>query len=338
MEEHIHIDETTLLNYFTGSVSLFEKDIIKQWIEQSEENKKLARDIQSICLASEALNTIKLTDASASLKTVKRKIKQRKRAGLFIWLQRIAAILFIPLLLVSAYYWLREEPVEYMEFTTTPGMITSIDLPDGSKVWLNSGSKLIRPLKFTGKTREVSLTGEAYFQIAKDPDKRFIVSSGEDLKVEVLGTKFNIEAYEDENYIATTLEEGSVRLLYKTEDKKLNTLVMHPNQKVIYCKNTGEAKKKETFVSSEIAWKEGKIVLRDTPLEAVLKKLSHRFNVDFIIEREAIKKSSFTGTFDTQQLIQILEHFRIASGIQYRIIEPEPGEKTIQTKSKVVLY
>lgn len=338
MKGQIHIDETTLLNYFTGSVSLTEKEKIEKWIQQSEENKKLAQDVQYICLASETLNIIKQTDASIPLKTVKKRIKQHKKVNLFTWLQRVAAILFIPLLLASTYYWLKEEPVEYIEFTTTPGMVTSFDLPDGSKVWLNSGSKLIRPLKFTGKNREVSLIGEAYFQIAKDPDKRFIVSSGKDVKVEVLGTKFNIEAYEDDNYIATTLEEGSIRLLYKAEDKELNSLMMYPNQKVVYCKNTGKAKEKETFVSGDIAWKDGKIILRDTPLEDVLKKLNHRFNVDFTIEREEIKKSSFTGTFGTQQLVQILEHFRIASGIKYRFIEPEPGEKTIQAKSKVVLY
>jgi len=153
MKEQIHIDETTLLNYFTGSVSLSDKEKIEQWLGQSEENRKLARDVQYICLASETLNLIKQTDTSASLRTVKRRIKQHKRASLLVWFQRVAAILFIPLLLASAYYLLREEPIEYIEFSTTPGMVTSIDLPDGSKVWLNSGSKLIRPLRFTGKTR-----------------------------------------------------------------------------------------------------------------------------------------------------------------------------------------
>ena len=247
MKEQIHIDETTLLNYFTGSVSLSDKEKIEQWLGQSEENRKLARDVQYICLASETLNLIKQTDTSASLRTVKRRIKQHKRASLLVWFQRVAAILFIPLLLASAYYLLREEPIEYIEFSTTPGMVTSIDLPDGSKVWLNSGSKLIRPLRFTGKTREVNLTGEAYFQVAKDPNRKFIVSSGEELKVEVLGTKFNIEAYEEDNYIATTLEEGSIRLLYKTEDKKMNSLTMHPDQKVIYFQVTLPGKMEKSF-------------------------------------------------------------------------------------------
>lgn len=338
MKEQIHIDETTLLSYFTTPISSIEKEKIETWIRQSEKNRKLAQDVQYICLASETLSIIKQTDASISLKTVKKRIKRHKKISIFTWFQRIAAILFIPLLLASSYYWLKEEPIEYIEFTTAPGMVTSFDLPDGSKVWLNSDSKLIRPLKFTGKTREVNLIGEAYFQIAKDPKRRFVVSSGEDIKVEVLGTKFNVEAYKDDNYIATTLEEGSIRLLYKNENKKLKSLVMHPNQKVVYCKKTGTVKEKETFVLEDISWKDGKIILRNTPLEVVLEKLSHRFNVDFIIKREGIKKSSFTGTFSTQQLVQILEHFRIASGIKYRFIEPEPGDRTIQPRSKVVLY
>lgn len=113
---------------------------------------------------------------------------------------------------------------------------------------------------------------------------------------------------------------------------------MIPDQKVIYCKQTGKAEKQEAYVSSDIAWKDRKIILRNTPLEEVLKKLSHRFNVEFIIKKEALKKNSFTGTFDTQQLGQVLEHIRISSDINYRVIEPEPDEKTIQAKSKVILF
>ena len=158
------------------------------------------------------------------------------------------------------------------------------------------------------------------------------------MKIEVLGTKFNIEAYEEDNYIETTLEEGSIRLQYKASSQEFKSILMSPNQKVTYCKQTGETKNEETYVSCDIAWKDRKIILRNTPLDEVLKQLSHRFNVEFKIEREVIRKNSFTGIFDTQQLVQILEHFKIASGIKYRILEPSPGDKTIQAKSKVILY
>lgn len=338
MEDLININETTLLTYFSGSASPAEKEIIESWLEQSAENRKLARDVQYLYFAADTLSTIRQTDAPASLKIVKKKIRRNRQVSIFGWCQRIAAILFIPLLLSTTYHLFKEEPVEYIEITTNPGMITAVDLPDGTKVWLNSESTLRRPTKFAGKTREVSLSGEAYFQVAKNDKQKFIVSTENSLKIEVLGTKFNIEAYKNDPYIATTLEEGSVRLSYETPGKEINSLTMIPDQKVIYCKQTGKAEKQEAYVSSDIAWKDRKIILRNTPLEEVLKKLSHRFNVEFIIKKEALKKNSFTGTFDTQQLGQVLEHIRISSDINYRIIAPEPDEKTIQAKSKVILF
>lgn len=338
MERPININETTLLNYFSGSVTSTEKDEIKKWLSSSEKNRKLARDIENLYFATDVLAMMKQTDARASLAIVKKRITKNKRHSFFYWCQKVAAILFIPLLLSTTYYLCKDEPIEYIEYKANPGMITSVDLSDGSKVWLNSGSTLRLPSRFTGKNREVNLSGEAYFQIARDEKRRFIVSSGDNLKVEVLGTKFNIEAYEEDNYIETTLEEGSIRLQYKSPDKMFKSIVMSPNQKVIYSKQTGDTKNLETYVSSDIAWKDRKIILRNTSLEEVLKQLSHRFNVEFKIERDAIRKNSFTGIFDTQQLVQILEHLRISSDIRYRILEPLPGDQTIQAKSKIILY
>lgn len=338
MKDQTDINETLLLTYFSGSTSSAEKEVIEAWLDQSEENRKLARDIEYLFFATNVLNTIRQIDAPATLKTVKKKINRQQKHSFWAWAQRVAAILFMPLLIISAYQYLKNDAVEYIEITTNPGMITAVDLPDGSKVWLNSESTLRRPLKFAKGIREVSLSGEAYFQIAEDEHKKFVVSTDNNLKVEVLGTKFNIEAYPGDHYIATTLEEGSVRLRYETGSKKPASIIMQPNQKVIFSKSTGDIQKLETYVSGNIAWKDRKIILRNTPLEEALKKLEHRFNVEFILQNEAIKRYAFTGTFDTQQLVQILEHFKISTDIKYRIIEPGPNDVSIQAKTQVILY
>ena len=102
-------------------------------------------------------------------------------------------------------------PVTYNTLSTPRGGQYQLVLPDGSKVWLNASSSLHFPTAFTGKNREVELTGEAYFEVAKNKEKPFHVKVN-DMQVEVLGTHFNINAYEDENAIRTSLLEGSVKI------------------------------------------------------------------------------------------------------------------------------
>ncbi|MDR1937093.1 MAG: DUF4974 domain-containing protein [Tannerellaceae bacterium] len=338
MEQPIQINETILWAYFSGALTSEEKKDVERWLGQSEKNRSLARDMHYIYFAADTLHTVRQLNAPAALENVKKQIGKRRRIHAFNRLQRAAAILFIPLLFAVVYDRLKEEPVEYMDVRTNPGMMTAVDLPDGSKVWLNAESTLRRPVKFTGNTREVYVSGEAYFQVAKDSRRKFIVSAGNHLKVEVLGTEFNIEAYEDDGFIATTLVKGSISLSYVTGDNRRKSLLMQPSQKVFYYENTGNIKSRQTYIATDIAWIEGKIAFRNTPLEVVLKKLSHRFNVDFVIRNEAIKQYPFTGVFDKQQLVQILEHFRISSNIQYRIVEPLPNDKSIQQRGEVILY
>ncbi|MDR1557802.1 MAG: DUF4974 domain-containing protein [Tannerellaceae bacterium] len=339
MEQPAQINETILWGYFAETLTPAERKDVEYWLRQSETHKSLARDIHYIYSATDTLQTIRQLqlNSPAALENVKRQIRKHRRMHIFRWIQRTAAILFVPLLVSIIYNEVKEEPTEYISIHTNPGMMTNIDLPDGSKVWLNSGSVLRRPVKFTGNTREVQLSGEAYFQIAGDAKRKFIVAAGNHLKVEVLGTEFNIEAYQEDGFIATTLIRGSISLSYISSNNQRKSLIMQPNQKVFYYENTQSIKSRPTYVAADIAWIEGKISFRNTPLEIVLKKLSHRFNVDFIIQNEEIKQYPFTGTFDKQQLVQILEHFRISSNIQYRITEPSLSGN-IQKRGEVILY
>lgn len=340
MNEAMEIKETTLWAYFAGGLTPAERMDVERWLEASEENRLLAREVEYVYFAMDTLQTVRQLQvgAPAALERVKKQIRRRRRMYLFKWMERVAAILFIPLLFAVIYNEVKEDRVEYMTIRTNPGMMTSLDLPDGSKVWLNSESELRYPVKFTGKTREVSVLGEAYFQVAKDVERKFVVSAGHRLKVEVLGTEFNIEAYREDDFIATTLIKGSISLWYVTGNNESRSLRMEPNQKVFYYERSQSIKRRETYASADIAWIEGKIVFRNTPLEMVLKKLSHRFNVDFVVENEEMKQYPFTGTFDKQQLVQILEHFRISSNIRYRITEPSGDGKSIPERGEVILY
>ena len=173
MDMQKHIDEHILLRYYTDSLSADQKQEVEQWLQESEENRKLARDVQYIYMAADTLNTIKEVNSAEALEQVKKRFRKPDKTNYLVWFQKVAAILILPLLLSSIYFVTKKEPVEYIEIKTNPGMVAALNLPDGSKVWLNSGSYLKHPQKFTGDTRTVELDGEAYFSVQKDKSKIF---------------------------------------------------------------------------------------------------------------------------------------------------------------------
>lgn len=177
-----------------------------------------------------------------------------------------------------------KEPVEYIEIKTNPGMVAALDLPDGSKVWLNSGSYLKHPKHFTGDIREVELNGEAYFSVHKDKSKRFIVNTPFDLKAEVLGTEFNMEAYRESNQVTTSLISGSVRLSFRNRENKEESFIMKPDDEISYNIKTKGIKTNTSYLPTQIAWKDGLVIFRNTSFEEALKVLSKRFNTEFIVK------------------------------------------------------
>lgn len=338
MDEQNHIDEQLLLNYFVGSLSQEQIRVVDEWIQASDVNQKMARDIQYLYLACDTLDTLKKVDAAQALINIKSRIIKPNQTSYLIRCQRIAAILILPLLISTTYLVFKKEPIEYIEIRTNPGMVATVNLPDGSKVWLNSRSYLRHPHKFIGNTRNVEIEGEAYFSVNKHKSKKFIVQTPFNFNAEVLGTEFNIEAYKANRQIITTLVSGSVKLSYQSGKHKEDSLIMRPNDKVSYHIKTGQVEVNTSFVPIQTAWKDGLVIFRNTPFDEALKILSKRFNVEFIIKNDLLYENSFTGSFDSQHLDLILEHFRLSSDIQYKYIDPELGENKISEKTVVELY
>lgn len=338
MDTQKNIDEHMLLDYFSGSLSDTQKREVEEWLNQSEENRKIARDIQYIYLATDTLQTIKGINSDQALVQVKKRIIKPGKKHYFVWLQRIAAILVLPLLISTLYFALKEDPVEYIEIRTNPGMVAKVNLPDGSSVWLNSRSYLKHPQKFTGDTRKVEIDGEAYFSVHKDKTKKFIVNTPFDIKAEVLGTEFNIEAYKEKNQITTSLVSGSVKLSYLNKENNEESVIMKPNEEISYNAKNKNIEFHTSYIPTQIAWKEGLVILRNTPFEEVLKILSKRFNTDFIVKNDLLYENSFTGTFSGQHLHLILEHFRLSTDIQYKFIDPDISQNKISEKTIVELY
>jgi ferric-dicitrate binding protein FerR (iron transport regulator) len=315
----INIDIIVLSRYYSGDINPEERKQVEDWIALSDENKSLAGEVFNLFYTSDTLTVIRDMDAGSVLKKVNRRIARRKRRRTTVrWVNRITAICFIPLLAGTILYLAppAEEQTRYMEAQASYGLTTSLELPDGSKVWLNSGTYIKYPTAFSKEKREVYIDGEAYFSVAKDAEKKFVVQTY-NVSLEVTGTEFNIDAYKTTDFIKTTLVEGAVSLNYANEKGEAKRFTMKPEQQITYLPETGKISLKNAYVPKEIAWKSGRVVFRNTPFNEALWVLSKRFNVDFIVKKEALHDYSFTGSFTDQNLTRILEHFKLSSGINY---------------------
>lgn len=192
-------------------------------------------------------------------------------------------------------------------------IVQKVTLPDGTVINLNTCSRLTYPESFSGKSREVFLDGEAYFDVAHDKRRPFIVRAGE-LKIRVLGTKFNVNASTLVPQITATLIEGSIEA---ATGKK--NILMKPNQQLKYDTSSGRVSLTElTNASREIRWTQNIWVLSDTPLLDICQRLEQQFNIKIIIMNDELIGKSFTGEFYTNESLEsILKTMQISTPFNY---------------------
>ncbi|SDH03190.1 FecR family protein [Mucilaginibacter gossypii] len=185
-------------------------------------------------------------------------------------------------------------------------------LPDGSKVCLNSASSLSFPTRFTGKTREVTITGEAYFEVAKNPQMPFRVKS-DNTTVEVLGTHFNIMAYNDEAEMKTTLLEGSVKISNGTAIG-----ILKPGQQAVLNKAGKLKVLNDVDVDDEIAWKDGIFQFRDAGIDAIMRQAARWYDVKVAYEGK-IPQREFTGRISRNVKASELMSMLGYAGVKFKI-------------------
>ncbi|MEH0157705.1 FecR domain-containing protein [Limibacter armeniacum] len=185
-----------------------------------------------------------------------------------------------------------------------------LELPDGTKVWLNSESELSYTLPFVGDRRIVNLKGEAYFDVAPNKVNPFIVSV-EKQDVEVLGTEFNISAYKGDESIVTTLVEGKVKVSHQENGQVKAQEFLLPNEQSIYTKATGKIHTQKVDVYPYVAWKDGQFVFKSETLESFLSKAARWYDVEVIFTDEHIKDLKFTGDLprdiDMSGILEVLK-------------------------------
>lgn len=343
-----------LIQYLSSNVSDEEIKLIEDWILEKHSNKEHFDKIKELYLLGQITQTPSGFDKQKSLERIKRKyyqdkyieIKEKSKGLTYRKLIYAIAATFLITLGIGAVLqtlFINSEKGRfqsaYNEVVAPMGSRTSLTLPDGTKVWLNAGSRIRYAMEFLTNDREITLSGEAFFEVSKIKGKRFVVHTGE-LDIKVWGTKFNVKAYPEEKFIQTTLVEGSVSIakINNNKPEKQETFLV-PNQTAIFYRDKqarvesrNEPKvneigiieplevKKEVNTVLYTSWKDEKWVIEGQTLGSLAKELERRYDVEINFEGEALKNYKFNGIFANETLEQILEIVKISAPIDYEVV------------------
>jgi ferric-dicitrate binding protein FerR (iron transport regulator) len=214
------------------------------------------------------------------------------------------------------------ETLVYKQIVVPQGKTATLTLADGSKVWLNAGSRLKYPLKFGKNNRNIYLDGEGFFEVVSKPDKPFRVYSHQIL-TQVLGTSFNVNAYGPDSTIRVTVQTGKVSV--QTDDRATgegspSKVLLVANQQAFYNARTKQISRDSIFYPSDYtAWRDGKLVFRATPMDEVLKVLSRKYNIKIGVREQAILQCKVYGEFGNLPLQSMLQLLCMTTETTYQI-------------------
>ncbi len=210
---------------------------------------------------------------------------------------------------------LKDIPSEQIQtIYTEKGVKSTIILPDKSIVQLNSDTKISFPTKFIGSTREVNLSGEAYFKVTSDSIKPMIVTTNKGFMVKVLGTEFNIKSYDNDNQAQTTLYKGAIDLITAS-----STTSVKPNQQILINSQNKVKLINPSAVEDTKAWTEGKLIFDETPISEVIKMLERWHGVQFNVKENKILDYKITANFNSESIYQIMYIIKNCTLVDYTI-------------------
>lgn len=349
-----------IIQYLSGKLSDVEAQRLISWLRENDEHKLLFDNITDIWHSTSTLskkpefpNELAWKDILERIQTANPQHNEPKKMLRFIKQYYKVAATVLVLLGIGYYLMYLKISGEFtgygnqvIEFNAPLGSRSHVSLPDGSKVWLNSGSQLKISGQYGVTTRNVDLDGEAYFVIAKNKHIPFIVHTS-DVNITAVGTAFNVKAYQDEPIIETTLEEGSVRIeAVSSGNHAANQILLKPKEKAVFRKKSSgndnqdsaikgdkvniEPEEKEIINSglsviplpdtkTATSWKEQRWIFRHESLGELARKLERKYDVKIVFEDDSLKEYAFNGTIEDESIEQVFTAIRMAAPIDFKI-------------------
>ena len=317
------MDETKLLSYLKGELGDEEALQVESWCDAAPENRKILEQLYYTVFLGERAAAMDSVNVDAYLTQLKDKIKQKEKTTRYSpsikWKNYaipLAAFLTGIVFAVGFSFLVLNKTSNFI-VATTSGQRAQFVLPDGSRVWLNSSTQLAYKTSLWSRERQVDLTGEAYFEVARNEHSPFIVNS-KNVKVQVLGTKFDVRARAAEDRVVTTLLKGSVRVDLPGDNRDY---VLKPEQILDVNTETLHAKLSHSSSAKDVLlWMDGKLKFKQATFEEITSCLEKHFDVHFIFSDEVLKKERFTCEFLTDNdITDILDVLSLTKHFQYKM-------------------
>lgn len=222
---------------------------------------------------------------------------------------------------------INDEQIELLIKTTVAGQKNTIKLSDGTTIILNSESVLKIPREFKGTKREVELVGEAYFNVATNPEKPFIVKSGK-VSTQVYGTIFNVKAFPEDEEIKVSLLEGVIKV--EIDEGQKPVFDVAPDQQLVFNKKNLETKLEDFAENSVVGWKDNILIFKNETLRSVLKTISRAYGVEVSIKNDEESLKKITAEFKNTPLKNVAELLKFTTGLQYDIKTDKEEIKRIE--------
>lgn len=300
------------MQFVAGKATDKERDAILNWIEESDSNREEFIIIKNKYVHNQLIN-------------FDSKEKRRLLVRAFI---KYAAIVILMIAITGAGFFMynsypkplvHEQTMASFKYVVNTGVKGVVELPDGSKVWLNSSSYIICPQRFSDNVREIELEGEGYFEVVHDKDWPMLVKTSKDYTVKVTGTSFNLSSYSNDDKLVVTLISGEVSLI-NNKKKKEAEIKMTPKQELIILSEKPKLLENANVVKST-AWKDGLLLFDNTPMQEVIKKMERWYGVTIVVKDPKIYDYRFTAKFKSESVSQVLEILKLSSDIKFNIEE-----------------
>lgn len=315
-----------LLKYLKGELSQQDASEVESWASETSENENTLVSLAKVFNLGQLARQYSQKEVEAAWRKtcVKAGVEpsyaqRRKRRSSWIFRGMAAAIVL--LLVANMVLLFNTKPQvnadKAIVLTSQQGKFVKYTLPDSTIVTLNHNSSLEFPLAFNGDERRVKLNGEGYFDVAKDPQKPFIVETGKEINIRVLGTEFNLQSFSSDDVVQVSLISGSVEV--SREGVEEFKYVMHPSERFT-CNVTDWEMKVETMQGvTGTEWMSNKLIFSDTTLKEVARQISNHFGVTVTIDDAALNSIRFSGSFDNRELGTVLSYMEQTCGIKTMI-------------------
>ncbi|WKN42108.1 FecR domain-containing protein [Tunicatimonas pelagia] len=325
-----NIDEALFRKFWRGECTSEEQQRVEAWLTNPEHQSLVDRWLKQEWDTPTSPPPSRLPDTEQALRRLQQSISPPTEAPTLplhrrtvpYWL-RIAATLVLPIIALAVYYFIYQTTevtsatlAPHVSYENPSGQRSKIRLPDGSTVWLQAASALQFPPGLRGPLREVSLVGEAFFEVTENPDRPFVVHTP-DMDVRVLGTSFNVSAFPDDSVTETTLVSGSVAL--RQPNDSIDQLIIEPNQQAYYHHASGAFSSQTVDPSFATAWKEGYLKFQNHSFAEVATELERWYGVTIQYDAQKLSDQPITFTLSDESLEQVLHHLTTLLPIHYTI-------------------